>query len=538
MLLRLIGIRLLVIASVVVPHLLYKPEEMGNPIALFLISTGCVQALFYLALLHSLKRWPVRQVYIQLLGDIALVTGLILKTGADSLSPLYIVIITVASLFLSRNGVLVIACFAFLFYLVVAFRWGGPLAGWPEIPSETTGILTLLYKLISHLVGFYGVAIMTSYMSRATERVQARLEKTHLDLSYLQGLYGDVIDSMTSGLAITDLGGRLVSLNASGEQILGRSSADLQGHHIAGLGIFSREAWEEQLEETGKIPVRAEIKCQRSDGELIDLGYTLSQLRDREGTWHGYILIFQDLTEWHELQEQVRTQDRMAALGQMAAGLAHEVGNPLAAISGSVEMLSKNLHGKAAPQHKLLDILLRESHRLDRTVKAFLQFAKPREGQLSEFDIASVLLEDIELLRNSGEVLPSHEIIADVVPDSAVVHADRDQVDQIFWNLTRNGLQAMPEGGQLGIKGRLEGEVYRLEVSDTGRGMTEDEKARLFQPFKSFFDGGVGLGMAIVYRIIEEHGGSIQVNSEPGKGSRILIELPIHPPSIREGEVA
>jgi len=358
MLLRLIGIRLLVISSVVIPHLLYNPEQVGNPIAKVLISAGCIQALFYLALLHPLRRWPHGQVYIQLLGDIALVTYLIMRTGADSLSPLYIVIITVASLFLRRNEVLVIACCAYLFYLTVAFRWQPPWTTWPQIPSEPTEILTLLYKLISHLVGFYGVAIMTSYMTRATERVKARLEKTHLDLSYLQGLYGDVIESMTSGLAITDLEGRVVSLNSSGEQILGITSSTLQGRHIADSGIFSREAWDEQLEETGKIPVRAEIKCQRSDGELIDLGYTLSQLRDGAGSWRGYILIFQDLTEWHELQEQVRAQDRMAALGQMAAGLAHEVGNPLAAISGSVEILSKNL-ASADPKHKLLAILLR-----------------------------------------------------------------------------------------------------------------------------------------------------------------------------------
>jgi len=229
----------------------------------------------------------------------------------------------------------------------------------------------------------------------------------------------------------------------------------------------------------------------------------------------------------------------MAAIGEMAAGLAHEVGNPLAAISGSVQVLSRSLKGDKAPgggrelssQAKLLEITLKESQRLDRTVKSFLQLASSRERRLTPIDIAALVAEDVQLLRLSEDVSEGHRIEADLVPITAMIRADPDQIGQIFWNLARNALQAMPESGTLNIRGRLRGEWYVLEFRDTGSGMTEEEQATLFHPFKSFFDHGTGIGMAIVYRIVEEHGGRITADSRPQQGTVIRVELPVagHP---------
>ena len=533
-LLRLIGTRVLVIVSVVIPTLLYKPEHLESQLIATLVIVGSVQCLLYLALLRYLNNRPLTQAYIQLFGDVLLVTLVIYLANAVSFSVLYIAVIAVAALLVGRSGALIIACCAYVAYVPVAFEWMFWAEPWPGLPREPPGkILTLLYNLISHLVGFYGVAIMSSYMVRATEQAQRSLAETHLDLSYLQGLYGDVIQSMTSGLAITDRAGTVVALNPSGEQILGRKFLDLYQKPLHETGFFSAEQWRELLSQTNGVPVRAETKTVHPDGRMVDLGYSLNQLFDGEGHWHGYILIFQDLTEWRALQEQVRIQDRMAAIGQMAAGLAHEVGNPLMAISGSADMLSRSLDCDPQ-QERLFGILLRESRRLDRTVKSFLAFARPTDRQLSEFDIAGVLAEDVELLRNSKEVLDGHEVVADLDPPKALLRADRDQMDQLFWNLTRNALQAMPEGGRLTVRGRLEEAHYRIEVEDTGSGMSEEEKARLFQPFKSFFDNGVGLGMAIVYRIVEEHSGHISVESTPGEGTHILVRFPLEPPDGEE----
>jgi two-component system sensor histidine kinase PilS (NtrC family) len=216
----------------------------------------------------------------------------------------------------------------------------------------------------------------------------------------------------------------------------------------------------------------------------------------------------------------------MAAVGELAAGLAHEVGNPLAAISGSAQMLS---HAAAANEshRKLFEIILKESQRLDRTIKGFLRFARPKERSTERFDVAALLAENTELLRNSPEAGAGRRIELELVPPHAVLVGDRDQISQIFWNLTQNALRAMPDGGRLVIRGELGSRNYRLEFRDDGRGMTEEQRARLFHPFRSFFDQGTGIGMAIVYRIVHEHGGRIEVDSSPGAGTRVRVELPL-----------
>jgi two-component system, NtrC family, sensor histidine kinase PilS len=173
-----------------------------------------------------------------------------------------------------------------------------------------------------------------------------------------------------------------------------------------------------------------------------------------------------------------------------------------------------------------VEILLRESQRLDRTVKSFLRFARPKERSASQFDVAALIAEHAELLRHSRELKPEHLLEVELEPPAASIVADADQVSQIFWNLVRNAVRAMPDGGTLRVRGQLRDDHYALQVCDTGRGMGEQERSSLFQPFKSFFDGGAGIGMAIVYRIVEEHGGRVMVDSAPGRGTVITAVLP------------
>jgi two-component system sensor histidine kinase PilS (NtrC family) len=513
-------------ARVVAPN----PErEVLPPNVVWLLGGATFGAtLFYIALLRLLRRYATAQAYVQFFGDLILITGLVYFLGGATspFSLLYLIVIAVASTLLRRRAGVIVASAAFLLYggMIIAlfFHWLQPAMANQEVISGWR----LGYNLAVHGFGFYVVALLTYYLAHNVTRVERALEEKSEHLADLQVVHRDVIQSITSGLITTDLEGTVTSANLAGLEILGRAEAELVGRPIHQSGLFTAAHWLEataESERTGRM--RSEVETTRGDGAARYVGFTISRLTDAFGNHRGYIVIFQDLTRWRRIQEELRMKDRMVAVGELAAGLAHEIGNPLAAISGSVQMLAGRVDGDPA-QRKLIEILLKESHRLDRTIKGFLRFARPRERSSVSFDIARLLTENFELLRNSEEVSGHHRLDLELDASSARLFADPDQVSQIFWNLARNSLRAMPDGGSLRVSGHFSGDWYRLQVIDTGRGMTEEQRTNLFHPFQSFFDGGTGIGMAIVYRIVQDHGGRLRVDSRPGAGTTITVELP------------
>lgn len=539
----LIGIRLVVITSVVLPYFLMQlvaarraPVLSAEPQALIpesdflylLAGLTYLASLLYIVLLGWLREYLTLNAYLQFFGDLLLVTGLVYYFGgiASPFSMLYLIVIAVASTLLRRRAGFTVATAAYVLYatlLLTLFFHKIPTA--QGIFEESVSIWRLTYNLAVHLFGFYAVAVLTSYLAQNIARAEKELEEKREDLADLQMIHRDVIQSINSGLITTDLEGRITGINRAGQQILGKGEEELVGHHIAESTLFTAEQWQSlSVARSGKGRLRSDVTLLRK-GMSIYIGFSISPLTDAEGAHRGHIITFQDLTQWRKLEEEVRIKDRMAAVGELAAGIAHEIGNPLAAISGSVQILAKSPPER--PEHrKLLDILLKESQRLDRTIKGFLQFARPKERSAVRFDVARLLTENFELLRNSQEVSPHHRLELDLDPPVAPIVADPDQVSQIFWNLARNALRAMPDGGVLRVTGRYRDHRYVLQVSDSGRGMSDEERAKLFQPFKSFFDGGTGIGMAIVYRIVHEHGGRLAVDSQPGGGTTITVELP------------
>jgi two-component system sensor histidine kinase PilS (NtrC family) len=249
------------------------------------------------------------------------------------------------------------------------------------------------------------------------------------------------------------------------------------------------------------------------------------------------VLTFQDLTEVMELEREVRRQERLAALGKMAAGLAHEIRNPLASMRGSVQVLGSELN-LSPDQSQLMEIVLRESDRLNRIVSDFLTYARPPRSERTVIELSSILSETVALLRNSTELRPDHLIIEKYPPEPVHYNGDPNQIRQIFWNLVRNALQAMPQGGELRVElDSTLGADVMIIFGDDGEGMTRDQKERLFEPFSSS-SGGTGLGMAIVYQLVRDHNGKILVESEAGKGTRIFITLPASNRVLREKELS
>jgi len=551
-----IGIRLVVITSVVLPYFLLQlasPEDSQEFSFLYLLAGLTYGAsLLYIALLKLLRGHWRAQALIQFVGDLLLITGMVYYFGgvASPFSILYFIVIIVASaLFQRTTGFAVASLASFLYAATVValyFGWIAPSAEAqhrtpPTVASEVTVVTPdevgqaeglpawrLFYNLITHIFGFYTVAYLTTRLAQNISRAERELQEKQVDLADLQVIHRDIVESVPSGLITCDLDGLITSVNLAAQDILGKDLDALLGKPVSTARLFSDEEWikiKSHISPDRRL--RPEVSYQRGDSER-HIGYSVTLLTDAEGTRTGFILIFQDLSDWRKLQDELQLRERLAAVGELASGIAHEVGNPLAAISGSVQMLTAALEGDSA-HRRLLDIIFKESQRLDRTIKSFLQFARPKERSSVRFDIARQLSENVQLLINSPEVSSQHHLDLVVDPPSVTLIADPDQISQIFWNLARNSLRAMPEGGTLNVEGRVEAKDYCIRFTDDGRGMNLEERGKMFHPFHSFFDGGSGIGMAIVYRIVEEHGGRLAVDSQPGQGTVITVALPLTP---------
>jgi two-component system sensor histidine kinase PilS (NtrC family) len=240
----------------------------------------------------------------------------------------------------------------------------------------------------------------------------------------------------------------------------------------------------------------------------------------------GYLVVFQDLTEIRRLEQEVRTKEKLAAVGEMAAQLAHEIRNPLGSIRGSAQVLMTE-PGLGDEQGRLLAIISRESMRLSDTLNRFLFEARPSSRERGPVDLRPLVEEAVTLLRNGSELRPDHEVVLESDAGPHVCMADPDQIKQVFWNLARNAVEAMPDGGRLDVRLRRQGGEVVLSVRDEGRGMGRDELGRMFEPFRTSSAMGTGLGLAIVFRIVRDHGGDIEVRSVPRRGTEIDVRLPL-----------
>jgi signal transduction histidine kinase len=313
-------------------------------------------------------------------------------------------------------------------------------------------------------------------------------------------------------------------LNAPGGEMLGLEPSAVIGRPLAELELPFPCDWDSiRKRARGRQPYRAETELVRSNIRRV-LGYSLRVLEGADGD-EGTLILFQDLTEVKKLEGRLRFNEQLAAVGELAAGIAHEIRNPLASISGSVQVLSNELK-VGSTERRLMEIIVSESNRLSGILEEFLRFVRPQERRVAVFDVGATVSEVMEIFRLSDEISDAHEIEVDVSPATSTLSGDRDQIRQIISNVAKNAVRAMDAGGRLQVCGREERGGYTIQFADTGRGMSPDELARLFTPFSTAFDGGTGLGMAIVRKIVEDHGGTIELESRPGEGTTVTIHLP------------
>jgi two-component system sensor histidine kinase PilS (NtrC family) len=378
----------------------------------------------------------------------------------------------------------------------------------------------------------FTVAYLATYLAEQLRQVRWEARRTEASLAELQVLHEDIVQSVSSGLVTFDRDGHALTANRTVEGLGGRTQAQLRGQPwdriFEQAPPFSR-LWDTLHGRPG-APIRFHAAFLRSDGTTIPIGVSGSLLRRGSGEPLGVICSFQDLSDIKRMEAQMRHADRLAAVGRLAAGLAHEIRNPIASIRGSIEVLRQDLMPQGA-HRRLMDIVLRESDRLDGTIAEFLEFSRPRPLQPALTDLTQMIDEVLLLL---GQQAGARVRMAKEYPDGTVkAYVDAFQIRQALWNLCRNACDAMPHGGELRVVARVhhggppEHRAHvEIAVEDTGPGVSPQYLPHIFEPFYTTKPDGTGLGLAIVHRTIRDHDGEIRVEAPEGGGARFVLTLP------------
>ena len=478
-------------------------------------------------------RWLVD---VQLAGDALIVSAFIYVTGGITsyFTSLYVLPIVAASTVQFRRGGMLVATLSTVLYVGLVVAQYMAASGLLNDPWPTRYALALpspsvaRYTVALNVFGFFAVAFLSGSLADSLKSAGARLQQASTQIADLQALNQHVIDSLPSGLATTDQSDRILTFNRAAQVITGVPFHSAVGRPISEvmrLPAPVTDAIHHGLRQPGTR--RHEFWFRSPDGRGdIEVGLSATHL-ETPGGRAGFLFTFQDVTSIKKVERDAAIQQRLAAVGEMAAGIAHEIRNPLASMSGSIQILRQELP-LSAEQEQLMDIVLRESERLNTTIRSFLAYARPQRFQIQRFDVRRALNDAALLLRNSAEVQDCHEIVLDVPPGELWYEADEGQIKQIIWNLATNGLRAMPNGGRLRLTGAIEpaSDGVALTVEDEGIGIPAAELESLFQPFNGRFAKGSGLGLAIVHRIVTDYHGEIRVNSQQGVGTSVSVRLP------------
>jgi len=497
---------------------------------------------FLLGRIQNLKPFA----YAQILGDVFFITLLIYFTGGISsiFSWVYLLAIFSAGTILYRRGGILIASASSILYGSLLdleyYQLLLPIGGRQFSSLEPQGIY-VLYLMTVNMTAFYLVAILSSYLAEQVRRKEEELKKRIIDYRQLERLYKHIVQNVVSGLITIDESGRVTSFNRMAEEITGRKFEEVYQEEIdslfPGLSTWSQSAGGSPGEGWNRFRLpRWETRFPKKDGTSLILGFSVSPLKDSSDREMGNILIFQDLTRLREMEEHLKRADRLAAVGKMAAGIAHEIRNPLASISGSIEIL-KDDPGSSPQNQQLMGIVLREVNRLNTLIADFLLFARPFSPGKEKIHL-NHLIEEILQMFTRGPDFNQRIRLETQFQDDLHIQGDPHQIRQVFWNLLINAAQAMPEGGTLRVElrknssppatsgGQTHGEI---SVIDSGTGIGEEELEKIFDPFFTTKEKGTGLGLSIVHSLVEGYGGKITVRSQLGMGTTFSVFLPLQP---------
>jgi two-component system sensor histidine kinase PilS (NtrC family) len=545
MFLRLLFATFLLIATSIVQAKAYQSFFNTSPLSLYVL-TAIIYFLTvcYAVVLRRLHRYRLIA-YIQLLLDVVFVTALIYVTGGieSIFSFLYILTTINAAIMLYRRGGMSVASASSILYgSLLDLQYFGVIHPFYTRSSAlmTYGIGYYFYTVLMNISAFYAVAFLSSYLAEELRRSSVKLKAKQYDLDQLELLNRNIVQSIDNGLITLNNDLEISYVNRAAERIPGFSSREMVGSHISKIFPeivpYLRPSDNKPAGTRAHKPARIDIDFQRRDGTVLHLGFYQSVLRDPHDREFGLILIFQDLTEFKRMEEQVRRMDRMAVVGELAAGIAHEIKNPLASLSGSLQMLRDELRLEVVHQ-RLMDITLREAERLNALVNEFLLFSRPAKVVEQPVEINQVVNDTLEMLQNSPEMARPIRIQKSLTKN-LWVRMDSQQLQQVIWNLVLNAIQEMQNGGSLSVStavgfeetdGDGGAKLAEIAISDTGPGIPLENQDKIFNPFFTTKESGTGLGLAIVHRIVENYGGRIFCHSDGHHGTTFSIHFPLAP---------
>jgi two-component system sensor histidine kinase PilS (NtrC family) len=500
-------------------------------IALVYFLTFC-----YVVALRYIKNLA-RFAYLQLLIDTIFITAIIYTTGGieSIFSFLYHLNIIAGAILLYRRGGLIIASFSSILYgAFLDLSYYGlinPL-GYPHPYLNEYQVSEIFYMILVNVAAFYLVAILSSFLSEQIRRSRAELKARQKDLADLEMLKENIIQSISSGLIALDEHNRIIAFNKGAEEIFRVNARDAILRDVTEVLPFVVPYLRE--ENPNKV---SQLVYKGDDNQRLDLLLNVSPLQEQNRDTKGEILIFQDTTRLMEMEREVKRMEGLAMLGELAAGVAHEIRNPLASISGSIQVLNDSLSKEQAHINKrLMEIVLREVDRLNHLVSDFLQFARPRGSKVEELDL-NMLIKDTLYLFQTSQRWPQKPEVETTFQEPLKITSDPQQLKQVFWNVFMNACEAMPNGGTIRVSTEREPvspgpkkakSTVRIKVEDTGPGIDPSVIEDMFKPFSTTKKNGSGLGLAIVKKIVENLGGEVSgYNLQGGGGAAISIILPI-----------
>src|SRR6476646_10836035 len=515
----LVKVRIIIISFLLAVELLLVNLTPTNvPVRLFIsiILVWYTVSVFFIVL-HSLSQEYKLQAITQIFADLVFVTALVYVTGGIDtfFNSLYLLVIIVASVLLPRYWAYLTAAVSFiLFGALLELNYFDKLPTYQLTPRGDSK--SLLAVILINFFAYMAVAHLASALAAKLRQAGLELRDQSGELLSLQALHENVIHSIRSALITTDLEGRVTLMNAPGQKVLERTASSVYGRPIADLFV-------DQLPSLDSTAAQYEVRGLTPSGKEKTFAVNVTALIVPEQGTIGYVYTFEDRTELRRLENEIRMRDRLAAVGRLAAGIAHEIRNPLASIAGSINVLSE-VTPFNEEQKTLVNIITRESTRLNAIISDFLVYSREKSFKFSRMDLVPLLEDALVLLANRSQT-KELTIVRDYALPEAFAAVDADRIKQVFWNLLENAVRAMQGKGTITVSVRAAGDYLRIGVRDTGPGIPPHLAEKIFEPFQSNFEGGTGLGLAIVYQIVQAHGAKIYVKSTLGKGAEFILEI-------------